>query len=267
MAARNFTHGAQFNRLTVTGPIFKDQTNKHWYAPVRCDCGIEKRIMCKNLISGNALSCGCIKRERKPIGNLKHGQCGTLAYRSYTAMLTRCYNPKATHYAQYGGRGIKVCQRWREGFEFFFADMGPRPTSEHSIDRWPNNDGDYELGNCRWATAEQQYNNRQASVFLKHDGKRMTIAQWALATGLPDCVIRTRLGLGWSIERALTEISVRGKNQSGLGEIVTFGGKSLTWHAWANTIGINYQTLKKRTEAGWTLQETLTVPLGMRRNN
>jgi hypothetical protein len=96
-------------------------------------------------------------------GNLlpvKHGKCGTREYTSWEMMNARCNNPKATGYENYGGRGITVCERWRR-FENFLADMGPRPAGT-TLDRWPNNDGNYEPGNCRWATRAQQLGNRRA---------------------------------------------------------------------------------------------------------
>jgi hypothetical protein len=96
-----------------------------------------------------------------------------------------------------------VCRRWRESFEAFYSDMGPRPTSGHSIDRI-DNDGDYEPGNCRWATRSEQQNNRRASRYISFNGKRMTVEQWAEYLGMSRDTLTKRLN-NWSVERALTE--------------------------------------------------------------
>lgn len=96
-----------------------------------------------------------------------------LEYKTWENMIQRCTNPKASKYHLYGGRGITVCERWRK-FENFFADMGRRPTAEHSIDRFPNNNGNYEPGNCRWATPKQQAENTRAFVRFNRWQKRAT---------------------------------------------------------------------------------------------
>jgi hypothetical protein len=104
--------------------------------------------------------CGCLNRELVVQRHLKHGEAKlrTAEYRAWASMLDRCNNPNRKHYKYYGGRGIKVCERWMT-FANFLADMGRRPSPLHSIDRWPNPDGDYEPGNCRWATRMQQRHN------------------------------------------------------------------------------------------------------------
>jgi len=119
-------------------------------------------------------------------------------------MLRRCETPGASAFKKYGARGILVCERWHI-FENFLTDMGEPPSNEHSIDRFPDNNGDYEAGNCRWATDEQQANNQRSNVFLEHAGERMTIAQWARKTGIKDHAIEKRLALGWSASKALTQ--------------------------------------------------------------
>ena len=116
----------------------------------------------------------------------------------------RCHTQSSHAYADYGGRGIRVCERWRTDFAQFFADMGPRPSADRQIDRI-DNDGNYEPGNCRWATRIEQARNKRNNVFLTHWGRRLTIAEWAEETGFTDKQIQSRLKLGWSHRRALTE--------------------------------------------------------------
>jgi hypothetical protein len=132
-----------------------------------CDCGAEKDIRSDGLTSGLAQSCGCLQKEVsaqfKGTGSptYKHGGKGCREYRSWSGMKSRCFDRNHPRYQDWGGRGITVCARWRDDFAAFLADMGPCPTG-HSIDRI-NNDGDYEPGNCRWADAITQRNNRRDS--------------------------------------------------------------------------------------------------------
>lgn len=116
--------------------------------------------------------------------------------------MSRCYDSNAANYDRYGGRGIKVCERWHK-FENFYADMGDKPKGL-SIDRYPNNDGDYEPPNCRWATDSEQNRNRSNNRMLEMDGRAQLLVDWSMETGLSVQVIRARLQRGWSIKDALT---------------------------------------------------------------
>ena len=153
--------GKVFGRLTViaraaNGPRFKTR----WVC--RCSCGSELRVYATNLKRGLTVSCGCQKYEpRKKPGHLRHGLTASPTYMSWCAMHQRCRNPKNATYRHYGGRGITVCERWAT-FTNFLADMGVRPHGT-SLDRYPNRDGNYEPGNCRWATAKEQRSNRRDS--------------------------------------------------------------------------------------------------------
>jgi hypothetical protein len=122
----------------------------------RCRCGSEKIVEGSNLRSGRSTSCGCLRTELQT----KHGLWTDPRYCAYYAMLRRCYNPNHSRYADYGGRGIAVCQRWRESLEVFAADVGPRPAPGYSLDRI-DNDGNYEPDNVRWATAAEQIANQR----------------------------------------------------------------------------------------------------------
>lgn len=154
--------GQRFTRLTVIARAGKDR----W--KVRCDCGVEKFVYTQSLRT-TTKSCGCLKREAdaQRRGTIKHGRAGSATtkrhpvYSVWAAMLQRCNNPKAISYERYGGRGIRVCERWHT-FANFIADIEERPSPKHSIDRIDPN-GHYEPGNVRWATAAEQARTRRLS--------------------------------------------------------------------------------------------------------
>jgi hypothetical protein len=124
----------------------------------QCDCGNFVTVRSSALRSGNTKSCGCARGA----AHIIHGRCGSPEYTSWLCMKARCEYLRSNRYAIYGGRGIKVCERW-QSFENFYADMGERPAG-HTLDRFPNNNGHYEPGNCRWATPSQQALNRRPFV-------------------------------------------------------------------------------------------------------
>jgi len=126
----------------------------------KCDCGNDKLIVANSVIVGLTKSCGCLKREILIGRNYRHGRRRTPEYKAWQDMNARCGNPKNKSFSDYGGRGITVCERWRNSFQAFFDDVGPRPSDEHSIDRIQNG-GDYEPSNVRWANRSQQMKNRR----------------------------------------------------------------------------------------------------------
>lgn len=153
--------GKKFGRLSVICATTSENGRSMWYC--RCVCGTHLIVRGTALTGDNSHSCGCLVRDQMAKvgrGNATHGKSRTSEYNSWGAMLRRCYDPDNNKFKYYGAAGIKVCKRWRDRFESFLADMGKRPSRRHTIDRYPNNRGNYEPKNCRWATYEQQNLNR-----------------------------------------------------------------------------------------------------------
>lgn len=130
-----------------------------------------------------------------------HGMSRTPVYRVWEGMLKRCRSPKDISYPRYGARGIKVCKRWHD-FAAFYADMGPRPSPKHSIER-RSNDGDYEPSNCFWATKTEQQRNMRSNRLVTHDGRTQCVAAWADESPVSAAVLSSRLFKGWSFADAL----------------------------------------------------------------
>jgi hypothetical protein len=141
--------------------------------------------------------------------NYRHGHKpadgASSEYIAWLNMKARCYNPDHNRFHRYGARGIKVCDKWRDDFEAFLKDVGPKPEGKFSLDRHPNNLGDYEPGNVRWATDLQQQNNRPGNKMIEFRGEVHTQAEWERIKGLKRGYLYNRLSRGWSLERALTE--------------------------------------------------------------
>jgi hypothetical protein len=171
-------------------------------AVARCDCGSVVSVFPYNLRTGNTRSCGCLHREVTSATNSTHRMSRTAEHSSWSKAKSRCHAPTDAAFADYGGRGIVMCERWRNSFETFLADMGPRPSPKHSIDRIDVN-GNYEPGNCRWATAKQQANNTRRTRFVTAFGLTQPPAAWADQCGITRGALTQRLWNGWPIERAL----------------------------------------------------------------
>ncbi len=182
------------------------------YGICLCECGENKVVLLSHVRCGDTRSCGCLQREVAKAAtaarNTTHGATRTPTFVVWKNMLSRCANPNATEFALYGGRGITVCERWRNSFAAFLADVGERPGRDCSIDRIDNS-GNYEPANCRWATRTEQGRNRRTNHVLTHDGRTQPLVAWAEECGISHATIRHRLNRGWSVERALTTKAVR----------------------------------------------------------
>lgn len=159
-----------------------------------------------NLTRGLSKSCGCLNSEitaARNVAGATHGGCGSPEHEAWHAIIQRCTNPGARDYHNYGGRGIRICKRWLR-FENFIADMGKRPAPGYSIDRFPDNDGNYEPRNCRWATKLEQDRNRRTNRLLTFRGETLCVTEWSERVGIHKHTMFTRLRKGWSVEKTLT---------------------------------------------------------------
>jgi len=165
------------------------------------ECGKKIEILKDKIESFETIPCNCMKKYNKL--NLTHGMSKTITYSSWLSMKSRCNEKNNARYDNYGGRGIKVCDRWLHSFENFLEDMGERPSKEYTLDRIDVN-GDYCKENCRWADYKTQANNTTRNINLEYNGEVHTIAEWSEILGIKYGVLRDRIANGWSVERALS---------------------------------------------------------------
>jgi hypothetical protein len=194
----------RFGRLIV---IQRMNSDKHRNSRWLCQCKCENEIIVRthSLASGKTKSCGCLAREKTIQRLTKHGHSqNDKTYKSWQYMKARCTNPDYQYYQNYGGRGITVCDRWKNSFLNFLADMGNRPTDKHTIERI-NRNGNYCPENCCWATRKEQARNTRRNRLITHNGKTQCIAEWSEEIGILWRTLHSRIyNYGWSIERALT---------------------------------------------------------------
>lgn len=202
--------GNRYGRLLVES---LDATNPRpcaWWVCI-CDCGQMRTLRGTDLRRGKVKSCGCLKRDLQAKRLYRHGFAGTPTYASWKSMNDRCCKPATNGYDNYGGRGIKVCNRWSDandsGVVNFVEDMGRRPRG-CTIDRI-DPDGDYTPSNCRWATDKEQRNNMRTAVTFRGETKSLT--EWGRGVGISQTTMHARINKhGWSMEKALTT-PIRGK--------------------------------------------------------
>ena len=194
--------GQQFGRLVVLKRAETSEKSKpKWLC--RCECGNEVTVIGHSLRSGITRSCGCLRNENVGLSPV-HGASHSRLYKIWDSMKYRCYNSKCQYFHRYGGRGIAICDEWRDNFVAFrewALSSGYR--DDLSIDRI-DNDGNYCPENCRWATRKVQGNNQSTNHLLEYNGEIKTISQWSEITGIRHDTLLHRIKLGWSIEKVLT---------------------------------------------------------------
>lgn len=172
MAARKYEPGQRINGILFLREVEKVNGSPHRRGAFQCPhCQNEFIIWLQNVQSGNTASCGCQLYKNQPVkhGHSRSAKLRTPTYSSWARMIQRCTNPKYNKYQLYGGRGITICDRWLK-FEDFLVDMGERPKGK-TIDRFPDRNGNYEPGNCRWATINEQNRNLNTTIMVEFKGK------------------------------------------------------------------------------------------------
>ena len=191
--------GKRFGKLIVEAQAHSLNHRRYWQC--KCDCGSLVFIKTKYLNNGDTKSCGCLKSEVNKL-RTTHGMTHSTEYHRWAGMIQRCSSEKDKQWKNYGGRGIKVCDRWRK-FENFYADMGSCPEG-FQLDRIDNDRG-YEPSNCRWVDLSTQARNRRNNHVLTLHGISKTVAEWAEHTGIKYRTILSRVyKLNWNAEQALT---------------------------------------------------------------
>ena len=188
--------GQRFGRWTVIERV----NGRQWKCV--CDCGTEKIVFAYNLTSGKSKSCGCYAREFRSENNSTHKMTGTRIYRIWCGMNRRCYNQNDIDYKNYGGRGITVCDEWKDFYSFYLWAINNGYKENLSIDR-KDNDGNYCPDNCRWATRKEQANNTRLNRKFVYDGNEYTESQLAEVFNLNYGTFRSRLSRGWSLDEAI----------------------------------------------------------------
>jgi len=203
--------GAKIFKLRVLSQAGTDKRNEAIWRCI-CECGNEVMVLGNNLRRGGYKSCGCLNNERIGDLNRRHSMSKTRIYKIWAGIRKRCNNPNMTSYADYGGRGIKVCEEWGK-FEDFYSDMAKGYEEHLTLDRIDAN-GDYTKENCKWSTMKDQARNKRNSVFIELDGSRKTVAEWEECSGTGRATITWRIKNGWGIRDA-----IYGRGKSSISDI------------------------------------------------
>ena len=205
--------GKRFGKLVVIKTAGKTKNGAYLWQ-CKCDCGNEIIANVGNLKNGHTKSCGCLRVDRCKTNFTKHGLEHTRLYGIWSDMRLRCYDEKNIAYHRYGGRGITICNEWKNDVKAFYDWATANGYKDSlTIDRI-DNDGNYCPENCRWATVKEQASNRRSNILVTHNGKTQTMKKWANEVGTPYKVVWARMQkLGWSAERALTDPVKKGKRK------------------------------------------------------
>ena len=244
--------GLKFGKLTVMERAEDKRSQNgrnHIMYICKCDCGKQVVVKAENLRSGNTKSCGCLSSEKTKERLKKHGMHGTRIYVIWQGMKSRCNNPHSLSYANYGNRGIKVCNEWQNDFDAFKDWAYKNGYKDNlTLDRIDNNKG-YSPSNCRWATNSEQQLNKRNNHIVYYKGDYIPLAKLSNITGINAGTLRSRLNKGMSAKDA---VNYRRKLL-----LFSFNGETKTLKEWCEKIGINYSTAYRRYRKGLPIDEIL----------
>lgn len=208
----------------------------------QCDCGRRRIVMTKYLTNKSAKCCLDVSCQKAMMSLRKrtHGESQTPLYRRYRSMVDRCHRPTTSKYHNYGGRGVVVCERWRKSYESFKLDVGLPPSDEHQLDRYPNQNGNYEPGNVRWATTLEQTRNKRTNRIVTYRGMTRIASDWAEEFGIP---VGTFIHWLKRYEGDVSQIEARAKNHKPRNTRVIYQDKDLTLKEWALSLNVPPNTL------------------------
>lgn len=208
--------GKRFGKLAVQELLGRNRNGKvKWLC--KCDCGKKVPVEGFYLRNGHTVSCGCRQSEKNIELRYIHGMSQSNEHSIYRKMIDRCHQPKNPSYKYYGAKGVSVCNRWilgeegLNGFQCFYKDMGPRPSKEYSLDRFPDYNGNYKNGNVRWATRKQQARNTKATLRFMWNGKMMSFPDICDLMKIKRSIAYARIKMGWDLQRAVTQINRNSK--------------------------------------------------------
>jgi len=193
----------RFGRLVIIRRVDSTPRDHRDFWWCQCDCGQVRNVAGSSLVRGLTRSCGCLNRETVAARSRTHGGSSRPEFLIWCRAKDRCFRQTHKRYKDYGGRGITMCARWRDSFAHFLNDMGPRPSSDLTLDRI-DNDGPYAPDNCRWATRDEQRRNSRHLHWIEFQGTRLIVRDWAARLGVTDSTLIWRL-TRWPLRRALTQ--------------------------------------------------------------
>lgn len=241
--------GIRYGKLLAIEPTGERNKAKNLIWRFLCDCGNSREADGYEVRSGKTFSCKECGAETLRQASVTHGMTESAEYKIWTNMKTRCCNPNAKSFSRYGGRGIKMCSKWMHSFEEFLNDVGVRPSKDHSIDRIDVN-GDYEPGNCRWATCIEQANNKTNNLIIDIDGTKKSATEWSMNSEVSSTAIRQRFYAGLRGQELITPRQR---------QVISYKGVTDTIKGWSDRIGIKYSTLNARINTyNWSVEQALT---------